>query len=303
MDVGDIRRVLILGSGTVGRQIGWQFATHGYDVTFFDVSEQALVDARMALAEFSREFVENQRQTVEQVEQARRRVFFESNPETASLEADLLIESVPEDPKLKRRVLAQFNELCPSKTIFTTNTSDLLPSTLASATGRPDRFCAFHFHQRVWDQNVVDVMPHQGTSPDVVDLLRQLARRIDQIPIVLTREHAGYVFNAMLNSVLRTAVELVVEGVTSYEEVDRAWMGITKMPVGPFGILDLVGIDLAYDVTVHTAGPLAFLPKVRKGLRIFEDKIEAGHLGVKTGKGFYEYPNPAFSQPEFLEGT
>lgn len=272
-------------------------------MTFFDVSEQALVDAREALAEFAQEFVDNQLQMVEQVEHARQRVLFDSNPETACVDVDLLIESVPEDPKLKRRVLAQFDILCPAKTVFTTNTSDLLPSKLAGATGRPDRFCAFHFHQRVWDQNVVDIMPHQGTSPEVVDLLRRLARHIDQIPIVLTREHEGYVFNAMLNAVLRTAVELVVDGVTSFEEVDRAWMGVTKMPVGPFGILDLVGIDLAYDVTVQTAGALTFLPKVRKSLRLFEDKIEAGHLGVKSGRGFYEYPNPAFSQPEFLEGT
>jgi 3-hydroxybutyryl-CoA dehydrogenase len=186
--------------------------------------------------------------------------------------------------------------------VFTTNTSSLLPSKIARDVGRPERFCAFHFHQPVWQANVVDIMPHPGTGTDVVDLLEGLAVRINQVPIALKKESAGYVFNAMLHVVLSAAMQLHAEDVAAVEDVDRAWMGVTKMPIGPFGILDLVGIDLANDVVSEKTKLAAFLPRVRRIRGMLQTKVDAGELGAKSGKGFYEYPDPAYEQPGFVEG-
>ena len=99
------------------------------------------------------------------------------------------------------------------------------------------------------------------------------------------------------------AGQLRAEEVASIEDVDRAWMGITKMPIGPFGILDLVGIDLADEVVSAKTRFVAFLPRVRRLRRFLKTKVEAGELGVKSGKGFYDYPEPAFQRPDFVRGT
>ncbi len=145
-------------------------------------------------------------------------------------------------------------------------------------------------------------MPHPGTAAETVNLLHAFARRIDQIPIFVKREHPSYVFNTMLDAVLSSAIELAAEDVASVEEIDRAWMGTTKMPIGPFGILDLVGIDLAYEITTQKTKWVSFFPKAKRVINLLKEKVDQGHLGLKSGSGFYQYPDPAFEQPEFLTG-
>jgi len=150
----------------------------------------------------------------------------------AAHEADLLSESIPEDPTLKKKVFVRFNELCPNRTIFTTNTSMLIPSVIAEATGRPTDSLR-SFHQPVWVGNVADIMPHPGTAAEVVTLVHDFARSINQIPMVLRKENHGYIFNAMYSSLNGAAIALVANGVASVHDVDRAWMGIMKCPSVP----------------------------------------------------------------------
>ena len=124
----------------------------------------------------------------------------------------------------------------------------------AAASGRPERLVALHFHLPVWDANVADVMAHPGTSADVVETVTAFARRIGQIPIVAGRESSGYVFNAMLSALIDAALRLVAGGVAEVADVDRAWMGVMKMPIGPFGIIDAVGLDTVWKITDFWAG-------------------------------------------------
>ncbi|MFH1475217.1 MAG: acetoacetate decarboxylase family protein, partial [Chloroflexota bacterium] len=189
--------------------------------------------------------------------------------------------------------------LCPSRTIFTTNTSSLLPSTFAAATGRPDRFAALHFHVPVWSSNVVDVMPHAGTSPETIELLLAFARRIGQIPIFVRKESSGYVFNAMYNAINREAITLAANGIASVEDVDRAWMGIMKMPIGPFGMLDGVGLDTVWHITDYWAGRTADA-QLRRNAAYLKGYVDRACLGVKSGEGFYRYPDPAYTRPDFV---
>lgn len=298
MDINDIQRVLIVGAGTMGRQIALQCAMHGYQVALYDIVPEILRDAQKQIAFFAREMTARGRLTESEAAAALARISATADPATAAQGADLLSESVPERPKLKGQVLGQFNQLCPEHTIFTTNTSDLVPSQFAAATGRPDRFCAFHFHQPVWSSNVVDIMPHPGTAAGIVPLLHDFARRIDQIPIFVKREHHAYVFNTMLNALLGSAMELAAGDVATIEDIDRAWMGVTKMPIGPFGVLDLVGIDLAYEIATRQTDQQA-----KRIIDLLREKVDQGHLGRKSGAGFYNYPDPAFEQPEFVSGT
>src|ERR1019366_2719041 len=166
MRIEDVRRVLVIGSGTMGLQIGLQAATHGYDVVVDETDPVAREAAPRRLRGYAEEQMAAGLLDTGEMERSLARVTVTGDPTDASADTDLLIECVPEDPELKGRVLGQFNALCPPRTVFATNTSTLLPSMFAEATGRPDRFAALHFHIPVWSANVADVMPHPGTSAE-----------------------------------------------------------------------------------------------------------------------------------------
>ena len=303
MQIDNVRRVLILGAGTMGQQIGFQCAAHGFDVVLYDIAPAALESAQERIDAYAQGLVAAGAITAEMQELARIRIATATDPSVAAADADLLSEAIPEDPKLKGRVLSQFNSLCPPRTIFTTNTSTLLPSQFAKATGRPDRVIALHFHLPVWVNNVADVMPHQGTAPDVTALVCDFVRRIGQVPIELRREHHGYVFNAMYMAVHYQAITMAERGVASIQDIDRAWMHITKSPFGPFGAIDAVGVDTSWKIADYWARRLFLMRQMRRNAKFLKAYVDRGDLGVKTGKGFYTYPDPAFARPGFLERT
>jgi 3-hydroxybutyryl-CoA dehydrogenase len=303
MEIDEVRRVVIVGSGTMGQQIGFQCAGHGFEVVLFDVSSQALESARARIDAYSQELVDGGTISAEQRDSARERISAMTDPAAAASNADVVSEAVPEDPKLKRRVLAKFNALCPPRTIFMTNTSTLLPSQLAKASGRPDRLLALHFHLPVWTNNLADVMPHRGTAPEVTSLVLEFARRIGQVTIELHREHHGYVFNAMYTALNREAITMAERGVASIEDIDRAWMHVTKTPVGPFGALDAVGIDTAWQITDYWARKLIWMRQLRRNARFLKAYVDRGETGIKVGTGFYGYPDPKYAQPGFIDGT
>jgi 3-hydroxybutyryl-CoA dehydrogenase len=299
----EVRRVVIVGAGTMGQQIGFQCAGHGVDIVLYDIDPAALKSARGRVAAYAQGLVADGVITAERRDEAMTRITMTTDPEAAATDADLLSEAVPEDPKLKGRVLAQFDALCPPRTIFATNTSTLLPSQFAAASGRPDRVIALHFHIPAWVTNLADVMPHAGTAREVTEVVLAFARRIGQIPMQLHREHNGYVFNAMFNAVNREAITIAEQGVASIEDIDRAWMHVTKWAHGPFGGLDAIGLDTAWQITDYWARQLPSDVQLRRNATFLKGYIDRGALGVKTGQGFYSYPEPAFARPGFTEGA
>lgn len=300
MKIEDIRCILIIGSGTMGQQIGLQCAMHAYDVILYDIVPEALQSAEVQINAYAAALVGQNRLSKNDADAALRRIRYTSTPEDGA-SADLVSESVPEDPALKAKVFAQFDKICPAHAIFTTNTSTLIPSMFAEATGRPGQLAALHFHTYVWDSNVVDIMPHPGTSPETVELLLAFARRIGQIPILLHKESYQYVFNAMLGALNTAALKLVTDGVAVVEDVDRAWMGIMKTPIGPFGIMDLVGLKTVWDIIQFWASVTGDT-QLQANANFLKPFVDQGQLGVKTGKGFYTYPDPAYARPDFLTG-
>jgi 3-hydroxybutyryl-CoA dehydrogenase len=300
MHADEIRRVLVVGSGTMGLQIGLQAAMHGYDVVLHDADPTALDGANQRIRGYGEAAVAAGAADAGTLERALARLECSGDPAAAAAGADILSESVPEDPELKGRILGQFNELWPERAIFTTNSSTLVPSMFAAATGRPGRFAALHFHTPVWSSNVVDVMPHPGTSEEATECLIGFSRLIGQIPIRLRRESFGYVFNALYTAINREALTLVANGVAAVEDVDRSWMGIMKMPIGPFGMLDGVGLDTAWHITDYWARLTKDAQTVTNA-RFLRAYVDSGHLGVKSGQGFYRYPHPAYEEPGFLE--
>jgi len=300
MKAEEIKKVLIIGAGTMGRQIGFACAMAGVEVMMYDIVEKVLESAAKGVEELAQTFVKAGRLTPGQADRARDRIHYVTDAKEAGKEADFVSESIPEDPALKGRVFKQFNEICPERAIFTTNTSTLIPSMFAKETGRPDRFAAFHFHD-IRFTRIVDIMPHPGTSRNTLSTIEDFAKRIGQVPIILEKENFGYVFNAMLMELLKSALTLAANQVTSIENIDRAWMGVMNTPSGPFGLMDSIGIDTVWKITDYWANVLKD-PQSLANAAFLKTYVDRGELGVKTGKGFYSYPDPAFSQPAFVYG-
>lgn len=301
MHVDNIRKVLVVGTGTMGQKIALQCARCGYDVVAFDAFPKSVENAREKIPAFATELVAQQKMTPEASEAARSRIHYTSNPEDGA-DADLLSESVFEDPDLKKKVFGQFNQVCLPKTIFTTNTSTLLPSMYAEATGRPAQFAALHF-LGVFVKNLVEVMPHPGTSPETVELLAAFAKRIKQVPLVLKKENPGYVANAIVNKMVAEAQKIaLVDKLASIEDVDRAVMLDLGILYGPFGYLDHVGLDTTWRILESHAKISDDASAQQLADEIKREYIDKGWLGVKSGRGFYTYPDPAYLRPDFLGG-
>ncbi len=300
MSKNKIEQVLILGAGTMGQQIGLICAAAGFEVIIYDIADNVLKQAEKGVKELADRLVDMDRMEKSKAKNGLLKLQFSDNPDFAGQHADFVSESVPEDPELKQKVFEQFNSICPDHTIFTTNSSTLLPSMIAEYTGRPDRFAALHFHDCSLT-NIVDIMPHAGTSQKTISTILDFCQAIDQYPIVLKKEQHGYVFNAMLTELLAAALNLASKQVASPEDIDKAWMGIMKTSIGPFGIMDSVGLETVYKITNYWAQKTND-PKRKANAKYLKQFVEKGQIGVKTGKGFYEYPEPAFMKPEFMKG-
>ncbi len=300
MKIEDIKRVLILGAGTMGQQIGLQCAMNGYEVVYYDISQDVLDDAIKRVTKLATWYASTGRLTPEQLKETLARITSTTDPAKAAEDVDIISESVPEDPALKGKVFAQFNKLCPKRTIFTTNTSYLVPSMFAEASGRPEKLAALHFHDlRV--SNIVDVMPHPGTAPEVTRLVHDFAVSIGQIAIMLHRETYGYVFNTMLSSLFFSSLTLASNDVASIEDIDRSWMGVTHMFMGPFGLMDQVGLKTVWTITDYWAKK-AGDQQSQQNADFLKQYVDRGELGYKTNKGFYSYPKPAYQDANFLAG-
>lgn len=298
MKVENIRKVLVLGAGTMGQMIAFQTALSGYEVVVYDIDEGVFEKARTRMERIASSLVRQGKATREQADESIARVRMTADAAEAARDADFVSESVPEDPALKGQVFARFNELCPPRTVFTTNTSTLVPSQFADKTGRPDKFAALHFHD-IRTNNIVDIMPHPGTAPETVRLIEDFARSIGQTAIVLHKEWNGYVFNTMLSSWFSSALTLASNDVASPEDIDRAWMGVMNVPVGPFGVMDQVSLSTVWFILEYWASKNND-PQAKQNAQFVKQYVDKGFLGAKAGRGFYSYPGAAYRQPDFI---
>ena len=289
-----IKNITIIGTGNLGTRIGLQAAISGYHVIFYDISDSALEKAKIVIDKIIFQLIKAGTLTDDKKQDALSRINYSTHLKSALAECDFISESVTEELAIKEKIWKQIGELAPVKTIFTTNTSYLLPSQLANISGRPDKFCAFHFHD-VFYARVVDIMPHPTTDPSLIPLLQELGRSLNQVPVIVKKESPGYIFNFMLMAVLGAAGRLKTKDIASIEDIDRSWMVNFHMPTGPFGIIDNIGLDTAWHVVKERedAASQAFA-------KLLKEYIVQGKLGEKTGEGFYKYPKPAYRDPGFI---
>ena len=296
----DIQRVAVIGAGTMGRQISLQIARHGFPVTLYDVDSSVLTNAEAGQRRIVADWIASGELSVTDNAAIFNCIRYESDLETSLRGADLAIEAVPERMELKRAVFKQLDALLPEHAIIATNSSSMRVSTLEDATERPEQVANLHFYLPVWDSPMVEVGPGSHTRPEVLDALTQFARAIKILPLRVQKESTGFVFNRVWRAVKKEAMRVADSGVASIEDIDRAWMikfGREKPP--PFAQMDRIGLDVIRDIELNYAaesGDPDDLPRP-----ILTDRVERGELGVKTGRGYYQYPDPLWSRPDFLE--
>ena len=296
----NIQNVTVAGSGVLGYQIACQCALHGFKVTVYDINDEVLEKAKAKFTGLAEAYKRDLNKTDQDIEATFNNLTYQSNLAEAVKDADLVIEAVPENPEIKIDFYTKLRQVAPEKTIFATNSSTMLPSQFAQYTGRPENFLALHFANNIWTSNTAEIMGHDGTDKAIFDQIVQFSKDIGMIALPLYKEQPGYILNTLLVPFVSSAMELYAKEVADPQTIDKTWMKATGSPIGPFGILDIVGPNTAYNITMisvqQTQDPLAI--KVAELLKT--QLIDQGKLGVQTGQGFYSYPNPAYLEDDFL---
>ncbi len=296
-----MKNLTVFGAGVLGRQVAWQAAFHGIKVTVYDIDPKVLNVAKEKHIEIADYFRAVRGASEEETKKALNLLSYIPDMAEAVKDADIISESVPEVLEIKKDFYRKLAKTAPEKTIFTTNSSTMLPSQFAAETGRPEKFLAMHFANPVWEANIAEIMGHPGTDKAVFEEVTAFSKSMGMVPVPLLKEQPGYVINTLLSPFLAAAADLYFNGVADYKTIDKTWMISTGARSGPFGIMDLVGMQTLYNVMLLMAKKSGRPGPMKRAQAIKTQFIDKGKMGMSSGEGFYKYPHPEFSSPDFLK--
>jgi 3-hydroxybutyryl-CoA dehydrogenase len=277
------RPVAVFGAGTLGRRIGLMFASRGGTVRIYDPDTEQVTAATEYVAQTLPEVVVKRGSGEVGVAKAAGSV-------ADALEgAWLVVEAVPEKLEIKIPLWGQIDEAAPADTIFATNSSSYPSRLMAEKVRDKTRLCNMHFYMPP-GSNAVDLMSDSETDCGVLDTLLAVLPEFDIHPFEARRESVGFIFNRIWAAIKRESLAVVAEGVARPQDVDGMFKLNWHMPVGPFQMMDQVGLDVVLDIENHYADENPHLPTGPREL--LHTYVDAGKLGVKTGEGFYKYPKP-----------
>jgi len=283
----ELKRVLVVGAGTMGSQIALQTALSGrYDVTLVDSLPGQLERAGAQNRRLMDRAVEKGRLTEDGAAAALARITPSSDLASSASSADLVIEAVIEDFGAKKDVFDALGKHAKKDAILASNSSTIAISRLAPITGRPELCCNMHFFHPVTVMQLCEVVRGPKTADATVATAMDFVRSIERTPVVLQKEIWGFIVNRILFAASEEAMRLLEGGYATAEDIDTAVQKGLNWPMGPFHLLDFSGLDIFYGALKDRqrqgegAGPPEVLGKL----------VEAGHLGKKTGKGFFDYP-------------
>lgn len=295
-----IKNVTIAGTGVLGSQIAFQSAFKGFNVSIYDINDDALEKANERLIVLKGRYVEDNYGTKEEVDNAYNRISQYTDLAKAVENADLVIEAVPELLPIKQDFYTKLSAVANEKTIFASNSSTMTPSQIVDFTDRPDKYLHLHFANEIWKLNIAEIMKHERTSDEVFETIIEFAKDIAMIPILLHKEQPGYVLNTLLVPFLKAAMQLAADGVADPKVVDKTWMISTGAPIGPFAFLDIIGPNTPYNL-YKAWGDQGDELSAKVAAWIKSEYLDKDRMGTANGKGVYDYPNPAYQTPDFLK--
>lgn len=287
MGIDDVRSICVIGAGTMGAQIAQQSALFGYAVSLLDLDEAQLQRAIHSNRGHLQRRVDRGKLSAADMEAALNLVHPLTDISEAAEAADFVIEAVVERLEVKREVFRQLDELCRPDVVLGSNSSTIGISQIATGLSHPERCVNMHFFHPVLVMKLVEVMRGPGTSQETVETTVELARRIGKEPVVVNREVFGLLVNRILAAIKREAFWLAEEGYATPEDIDRAVKLGLNHPMGPFELSDFSGLDVFYYAALQRYRETG--DERDRPPRILEEKVKAGHLGRKSGKGFYVY--------------
>ena len=319
------KKIVVAGGGILGSQIAFQSAYCGYQVVILireedprDVTVKKLEDLKKTYIDtievmdtkegkvdgvWARGIADidnfKKKECLDKVNKALDLITIETDQAKALAKADLVIESITENFDIKSAFYRGIAPLLDEDTVVVTNSSTLLPSKLAKYTERPSKYLALHFANSIWKNNIAEVMRHSGTANKYFNEIIAFAESIRMIPLAAKEEKSGYLLNSMLVPFLLCAMDLLANGVSDPETIDKAWTLGTGAPKGPFQIMDVVGLETARNIVMqYQKVPNIFDPILKKMmmpynydgmLEILDKYIEEGKMGKAAGEGFYKY--------------
>ena len=287
MKIDDVKNVSVVGAGNMGRQIALQCAMYGFKTVSTDVIPAALETAEKFCDTYLPGRVKKGKLTEDAAKKARSLISFTGDLREAVKDADVVIEAVLERIELKRKVFADLDKFAPPQAILATNSSFIVSSRIADVTNRPSQVCNLHFFNPALVMKLVEVVQGPHVSDETAQCMMDFCLKIDKIPILVKKEVDGFVLNRIFSVIAKEAMWMLEMGVATYEDIDNACVYGAGHPMGPFRLMDLTGIDLAYDIGIgrfRQSGDRADLPTpsvVRK--------VTEGKFGEKTGEGWYKY--------------
>ena len=281
-----MEKAMVVGAGTMGAGIAQLFAQNEISVVLTDLNEEMVVKAIGSLEARAARRVEQGKMSAE----AKDAVFSRITPATGyakAADADVVVEAVFEDMDIKKEVLGALDEAAPERAIFASNTTSLSITEMAAATSRPEKVVGVHFFNPPLVMKLVEIMPGLGTSKETVEAARALAERLGKTPVMANFDSPAGIGSRVLAGMLNEAVEVYAGGLASAEDIDKAMKMGAGLPMGPLELIDLIGVDihLAKTETLYRElGDTRYRPNF-----LLRKMVKAGHLGRKSGRGFFTY--------------
>ena len=282
-----MKKIAVIGAGTMGNGIAHTFAQKNYQVTLIDVSEQSLEKALSTISKNLDRMVSKDKISESEKSQtlANIQTSTEINKDVLS-GTDLVVEAATENLDIKLQIFENLDNLCPDKTILASNTSSILISTIASATNRADKVIGMHFMNPVPVMKLVEVIKSKETSGQVVSTIMELSKNLGKVPVEVN-DAPGFVANRILMPMINEAIHTLNEDISSVEGIDTVMILGMSHPMGPLFLADFIGLDVCLSIlNVLYEG---FNDVKYKPCSLLEELVKNGKLGVKSGEGFYDY--------------
>ena len=290
--------IAVVGTGLLGTQIAMISAYAGYKVSVYDNIANAFYNT------YEKLYADFQAKGIDPFipwdhwERCKAAIRFTTNLSDALKDVDLVVEAITENLEAKREVFKQLGEKAPIKAILASNSSSLPISRMEQSSNRPEQCINTHFYSPLRGTNMTDLMPGTKTLPEVMQKGEEWIRSLGCIPLRVKKEILGFCFNSVWRAIKKQCLYLWGNDIVDFQDIDRAWCIFTKMKTGPFALMDSVGLDTVFNIEMVYYNESKD-PKDKPPDALME-KIKRGELGIKTGKGFYTYPNPEFLRSDFL---